>query len=107
MKQTLDVLNQMEADGIIGRYAIGGAVAAYNYIEPTVTDDLDVLVSFETNPGQLQSGLITLSPLFEYLKGKGYSEFRQEGLVIEGWAAWKVFCERAGIVDPCKAGLRP
>ena len=29
MKQTLDVINRMEADGIIGRYAIAGAVAAY------------------------------------------------------------------------------
>ena len=36
----------MEADGVIGRYAIAGAVAAYNYIEPTLTEDLDILVSF-------------------------------------------------------------
>ena len=48
MKQTLDVINRMEADGIIGRYAIAGAVAAYNYIEPAVTSDLDILVAFET-----------------------------------------------------------
>jgi hypothetical protein len=27
MKQTLDVLNLMEADGVVSRYAIGGAVA--------------------------------------------------------------------------------
>jgi len=32
MKQTLDVINRMEVDGIIGRYAIAGAVAAYNYV---------------------------------------------------------------------------
>src|SRR5262249_15737770 len=65
MKQTLDVINRMETDGIIGRYAIAGAVAAYNYVEPAVTDDLDILVSFED---------------------KGYSEFRKEGIVIEGWS---------------------
>jgi hypothetical protein len=47
MKQTLDVINAMEADGVIGRYAIAGAVAAYNYIEPTVTEDVDILVSFD------------------------------------------------------------
>jgi hypothetical protein len=47
MKQTLDVINQMEADGIIGRYAVAGAVAAYNYIEPALTNDLDILVSFD------------------------------------------------------------
>jgi hypothetical protein len=34
MRQTLDVLNAMEADGVIDRYAMAGAVAAYNYIEP-------------------------------------------------------------------------
>ena len=48
MKQTLDVINRMEADGIIGRYAIAGAVAAYNYIEPALTNDLDILLSFDT-----------------------------------------------------------
>jgi hypothetical protein len=85
MKQTLEVINRMEDDGIIGRYAIGGAVAAYNYVEPSVTDDLDVLVSFDAVPEQPQSGLITLSPIFSYLKDKGYLEFRKEGLVIEGW----------------------
>jgi hypothetical protein len=86
MKQTLDVINRMEADGIIARYAIAGAVAAYNYVEPTVTDDLDILVSFQEVTDQPQSGLISLSPILAYLKGKGYSEFRKEGVVIEGWS---------------------
>jgi hypothetical protein len=85
MKQTLDVINRMEADGIISRYAIAGAVAAYNYVEPAVTDDLDILVSFDLLPGRPQSGLMVLSPVLTYLKAKGYSEFRKEGLVIEGW----------------------
>ncbi len=82
IKQTLDIINAMEADGIIGRYAIAGAVAAYNYIEPTVTDDLDILVSFNT---QSNMDLISLSTVFSYLKPKGYGEFRKEGLLIEGW----------------------
>jgi hypothetical protein len=86
MKQTLDVINRMEADGIIARYAIAGAVAAYNYVEPTVTDDLDILVSFHEEADQPQSGLISLSPILAYLQGKGYSDFRKEGLVIEGWS---------------------
>jgi hypothetical protein len=30
IKKALDVINAMEADGIIGRYAIAGAIAAYN-----------------------------------------------------------------------------
>ena len=85
IKQTLDVINAMEHDGIIRRYAIAGAVAAYNYIEPTVTDDLDLLVSFSERASIPQSGLITLGPVFSYLRAKGYEEHRKEGLVIEGW----------------------
>jgi hypothetical protein len=86
MKQTLDVINRMEADGIIGRYAISGAVAAFYYIEPAVTEDLDLLVSFDDASSQPQSGLITLAPILSYLKGRGYDEYRKEGLLIEGWA---------------------
>jgi hypothetical protein len=85
MKKTLDVINHMEADGIIGRYAIAGAVAAYNYIEPAVTNDLDILVSFE-KPAKSQSAtLISLEPIYSYLKSNGYDQHRQEGIVIEGW----------------------
>jgi hypothetical protein len=81
IRQTLEVINAMEAEGIIGRYAIAGAVAAYNYIEPTVTDDLDILVSFNAPSG----GDLNLSSIFSYLKTKGYADFRKEGLLIEGW----------------------
>jgi hypothetical protein len=83
MKQTLDVINRIEAEGIIGRYAIAGAVAAYNYIEPTVTEDLDILVSFDAPAAFSQSGLITLSPILSWLKANGY-------------------CARTGIADPCE-----
>jgi hypothetical protein len=85
MKQTLEVINAMEADGLIGRYAVAGAVAAYNYIEPTVTDDVDILISFNEPTDQLKPGLVTLAPIFAYLKMKGYAEFLKEGLVIEDW----------------------
>ena len=50
MKQTLDVLNRMEVEGVIDGYAIRGAVGAYNYIEPMVTEGLDILVSFKSSP---------------------------------------------------------
>jgi hypothetical protein len=85
MKQTLAVINAMEADGVIGRYAISGAIAAYNYIEAAVTDDLGILVAPENMSRRGQSGLITLAPIFSYLKARGYEEHRKEGIVIEGW----------------------
>jgi hypothetical protein len=81
MGRTLRVINQMVSDGIIDRYAIGGAVAALNYIEPAATEDIDILISLEVQ----SSGLITLGALVEYLAAKGYTEWKKEGLMIEGW----------------------
>jgi predicted nucleotidyltransferase len=85
MKQTLDVINSMEADGVIERYAIAGAVAAYNYIEPAVTSDLDILVSFGEPAETRATRLISLDPIYSYLRAKGYDQHRKEGIVIEGW----------------------
>jgi hypothetical protein len=84
LKKTLQVINGMVADGIIQKYAVAGAVAALYYIEPTVTEDLDILVSFDDFQSG-SSGLATLEPLSSYLRDRGYAEFRNEGIVIEGW----------------------
>jgi hypothetical protein len=65
MRQTIAVISQMEADGIIGRYAIGGAVASFLYIDVTFTEDLDILVSLDNQTGK--SGPITLGPITKYL----------------------------------------
>jgi hypothetical protein len=85
MMQTLEVLNGMVSDGVISNYAVGGAVAAYNYVEATVTEDLDILVSLETADHRRRSDLITLEPILTYLAAKGYTDFRKEGLIVEGW----------------------
>jgi hypothetical protein len=83
LKSALQVINGMVVDGIIKKYAVAGAVAALNYIEPAVTQDLDILVSFDDfcEP----SGLATLEPLISYLRDRGYTDFENEGIVIEGW----------------------
>ena len=44
MKATLEVINRMQADGVIGQYAIGGAVGATFYLEPVATLDIDIFV---------------------------------------------------------------
>jgi|SRR5882757_3279571 len=85
MKSTFRIINRMVTDGVIGKYAVGGAVAALNYIEPTLTDDLDVLISVDHLADQPKSGLVSLEPVFGYLRKAGYGEFRKEGVVIEGW----------------------
>ena len=85
ISETISVINQMEADGVVGRYAIGGAVAAINYLEPALTEDLDILVSFDDQLKESKSGLVTLGPIIKYLADKGFQEFRNEGIVVSGW----------------------
>jgi hypothetical protein len=80
MKETLQVLNQMVADGVIDGYMIGGAIAATYYLEPIDTDDLDVFFRVAVSAG----GLISLSPLYEYLYKFGY-EPQDETIEIAGW----------------------
>ena len=80
MEKTVAVLNQMEADGIIQRYAIGGAVAAAFYMEPAQTYDLDVFLVFPAST----LGLITISPIYSYLMARGYQP-EGEAINIEGW----------------------
>ncbi len=70
MERTLQVLNALERDGAIRRYAIGGAMAATFYVEPVLTFDLDVFVLLPKTPG----GLVTLAPLYAALRDRGYTE---------------------------------
>jgi len=81
MEKTILVLNEMQSAGVIGRYAIGGAVAAFFYIEPGTTFDLDVFIAWE--PGA--EGLLNLGPIYAYLLERGYRAER-ETIMIEGWA---------------------
>jgi len=78
MEATLQVLNELEREGVLGRYAIGGAVAAIFYMEPFATFDLDVFVVLPT-----QGLLVTLEPLYEALKKRGYS-LDKECVLVEG-----------------------
>jgi hypothetical protein len=81
MKATLEVINRMQAEGIIGKYAIGGAVGATFYLEPVATLDIDILVSLKTSQG---SPLVTLAPIYDYLTSRGYKA-EKEYLVIDEW----------------------
>jgi hypothetical protein len=81
MKDTLKVINQMQADGVIGQYAIGGAVGATFYLEPVSTLDVDIFVSVGQHSG---SSIITLTPIYDYLTRCGW-QVNQEHIVIAGW----------------------
>src|SRR2546423_12793939 len=80
MKRTLEILNELEKEGVFSRYAIGGAMGATFYVEPLLTFDLDVFVVLP----QTESGLLTLAPLYEALRGRGYLKEEGECVLIEG-----------------------
>src|SRR5450432_4082955 len=74
-------INQMQADGVIDRYAIGGAVGATFYLEPVSTLDVDVFVAFHSEPGSL---LVSPQSILDYLKARG-GTMEGEYIVIGGW----------------------
>ena len=79
MERTLQILNELERKGVMSRYAIAGAMGATFYAEPVLTFDLDVIVILP----ETRAGLLTLTPLYEALRKKGYAE-EGECVVIEG-----------------------
>jgi hypothetical protein len=84
LRRTIGVVAKLAENGVIGRYAIAGAVGALNYIQPMLTEDLDILISvdaFETRA----SGIILLNPIESALANMGYSERSDVGYMVEGW----------------------
>jgi hypothetical protein len=79
VEQTIKTLNILEQRGLLGRYAIGGAMAAMFYTEPLLTFDLDVFVTLPEGQG----GLLTLTPLYEALKAEGH-QAENECIAIHG-----------------------
>jgi hypothetical protein len=79
MEKTLQVLNRMEREGVVERYAIGGGIAAMFYIEPILTYDLDVFVFLPATQGKL----LSLSPIYDFLRKAGFAP-EGEHVVIRG-----------------------
>ena len=82
MEKIFALIKQMEADGVIGRYAIGGAIGSIFWLEPITTKDIDVFVVLPTSPG---GTLLTLGPIYDYLLARGFAAHGQH-IIIEGWA---------------------
>ena len=79
MKRTLEILNELETEGVLSRYAIGGAMGATFYVEPLLTFDLDIFVVLPES----ESGLLSLGSVYEALRARGYTE-DAECVLIEG-----------------------
>lgn len=81
LNDTLKVIEEMQSAGVLAKYAIGGAVGALFYLEPSVTPYVDIFVVLPTLPG---GQILSLSGIYEYLLGRGY-EAKAEYIVIGDW----------------------
>jgi len=81
ISQALAIINGLERDGIIERYAIGGAVGATFYLEPVATLDVDVFIVFRQHSNNL---LLSLQPIYDYLIAKG-GVIESEHVILAGW----------------------
>jgi hypothetical protein len=82
MQKVCDVLEQLLAEGVIQKYAIGGATAAGFHGEPLATRDIDVFCYLDLPDGSL---LVTLEPIFKKLAEMGFTNFDEEGILIHGF----------------------
>jgi hypothetical protein len=80
VKRTLSVLNELERDGFLVRYALGGAMAATFYAEPLLTFDLDVFVLLP----KTGSDLVTLAPVYQALRDRGFTDLERECVLVDG-----------------------
>lgn len=82
MKKTFEMINRMRDEGVIDRYALGGAVAATFYLEPFATLDIDIFISF---PNVAPGSLVSLDRIYSYLAKLGYRP-SAEHIEVEGWS---------------------
>ncbi len=80
MKKALQIINKLKSEGLIQDYAIGGGVGTMYYTEPITTYDLDIFITIREK-GQ---GIILLTPIFEYLKEKGY-KWSGEHIILDDY----------------------
>jgi len=99
MKQTLAIIEQLHISGVIGPYAIGGAVGAAFYLEPVATLDVDVFVIFEPPPL-----ILTLMPIYEACAKLGYRA-EGEAIVIEGWPVQFLAADQPLITEAVRTAL--
>jgi hypothetical protein len=67
LETLVDGLNALQARGLIGQHAIGGAMAFVYWAEPFETKDVDVFTVLPTTA----TGVIDLGPIWDYLVAHG------------------------------------
>jgi len=79
LPEIIDILNDVEKNGIVEDYVIGGATALLYYSTPHLTEDIDVFIK------KKQKGLLfSLTDLYDFLKKKYRAKEEREYLIIKG-----------------------
>lgn len=81
MEDVLKLLNRMQADGVIEKFAIGGGIATIRYLQAYLTDDIDIFISPVV---VAPNGLVSFGRIYAYLADLGYNTER-EYIRIEEW----------------------
>jgi hypothetical protein len=102
VKATLEVINQMQADGVICHYGIGGGVAAAYYTEPASTPDMEAFVILPFDP---RGESASMSALHSYLAARGCSCNGQH-FEIRGWPV-RISAARNDLEHAAVAGSLP
>lgn len=79
MKDVALLLNEMVQAGVLGGYAVFGAVAQMRYTESVATLDADILIALP-DPDRLD----LLSPVYQFCLQRGY-QAEGESIRIGGW----------------------
>jgi hypothetical protein len=87
MEKVIEILNRMQADGVIEKFAIGGGIATIRYLEAYLTDDIDVFLSPVI---MSEGGLVSFGGIYSYLEELGYRPER-EYIRIDDWLLQFVF----------------
>ncbi len=95
MERILQLLNEMETQGLILRYAIGGGMAVVFYAPPIMTNDLDIYTLLPPT----NSPIIVLTPLYQFLithGGQPKGEYVEvDGLPVQFVVAYNELVEEA------------
>ena len=79
MDKIISILEDLKENGLVIDYVIGGATALLYYSTPHLTEDIDVFISINNS-----SKLISLSPIYEFLKDNYDAKPEREYLLIKG-----------------------
>ncbi len=77
MNAAIRAFRELQAEGVIREFALGGAAALIFYTEPVLTYDIDFFVIVDAPQGQV----LSMQPLYEHFRRKGYTVAGEQVLI--------------------------